>query len=129
MQLRTSRSRWSPGNLILLWRNVQSLRLQTLVGSLLIALTLLITVLMPWSEIALSGDGFMLGGHDVELTMLAFVLLIGIALLAASRNELPLILPLLGFTRLLLAAERPASMEGALASKAGFLPSLVPLRI
>jgi len=118
-----SKSRWG------LWRYVRSLRLRKLAGSLLIVLTLLITFLMPWSEIALPGDGFMLGGHDIELTILAFVLLAGIALLVASRSELPPLLSSLGFTQLCLAAAGPASIKSAFAWKEGFLPSLIPLRI
>jgi hypothetical protein len=126
---RCARERLSLGYPALVRKVIGSPRLRRYASFALICLTLFVTALMPWSEIALTGDGFMLGGHDVELSILAFAVLVGMVLLVASRTELAPIFSFLGFTGPHLSITHSESMESILSSSASSSIPDVPLRI
>lgn len=113
-------------------RRMASPELRKWVSAILACLALCISGLMPLTEVAYASDGFILSGHDSELSALAFVLFVGLVVLLANRAHCG---PLVWLTGLCcqMASSRssrmPAFVLDGLVSQRALLAPLVPLRI
>lgn len=76
----------------------------------LLLLTGLLLVLMPITERVFTSDGFILGGHDLELTLIGIFAFCGLVALCAHRVVmLPALLRIFGqFRRPVLPSSAPA---------------------